>query len=208
MTADFLEKITYPRTKFRSRRQANTAIEKFLADTREHIGKGLHLGAGDSKLRGLINCDLFNPKADLKIDATNLSMIDDGSVDWIESHHLIEHLSFQETDRALTEWNRVLRNRGLLVLTCPDILRICMDWIKYSTLYPFFPRPEKLDYMAKMLVGSQEHEGMFHKNAFDSRRISRILSKHGFVVEFSYSPYPLRTTPSLLVIARKAYSLS
>jgi len=203
MTADYLEKITYPRTRFRSRRQVNAAIGKFLADAREHINKGLHLGAGESKLPGLINCDLFNPKADLNINATNLSMIDDGSVDWIESHHMIEHLSFEDTDRALTEWYRVLRNGGLLVLTCPDILRICKNWIKYSYLYPLFPRPEKLDYMAKMLVGSQEHEGMFHKNAFDPRRISRILSKHGFVVEFTYSPYPIRSTPSLLVIARK-----
>ena len=89
------------------------------------------------------------------------------------------------------------------MLTFPDILRIALNWIKYSYLYPLFPHPEKLEYMVKMLVGSQEHEGMFHKNAFDARRMSNILSKRGFKVEFSYSPYPLRPTPSQLIIARK-----
>jgi hypothetical protein len=54
-----------------------------------------------------------------------------------------------------------------------------------------------------MLVGSQEHEGMFHKNAFDKRSMSRILDKHGFKVEFTYHPFPIRPTPSRLVIARK-----
>ena len=146
---------------------------------------------------------MFNPEADLKVDSTNLSIFNDGSIDLIESHHMIEHLSFEETERALAEWYRVLRLKGLLVLTCPDILKVCQKWLKYSYLYPLYPQPEKLDYLAKMLVGSQEHKGMFHKNAFDSRRMSRFLSKHGFNVEFTFSPYPQRTTPSLLVIARK-----
>jgi predicted SAM-dependent methyltransferase len=59
---------------------------------------------GANRLPLLINCDLFNPEADLKADATNLSMFDDGTVDLIESHHMIEHLSFKDADLALTEW--------------------------------------------------------------------------------------------------------
>jgi predicted SAM-dependent methyltransferase len=60
-------------------------------------------------------------EADLKADAKDLSMFADGSVDYIESHHMIEHLSFADTESALTEWHRVLRQRGLLVISCPDI---------------------------------------------------------------------------------------
>jgi hypothetical protein len=88
-------------------------------------------------------------------------------------------------------------------MTCPDILKISKRWVLFSYIYPILPRPKSIEYMVKMIVGSQENEGMFHKNAFDRRRITHLLNKHGFKVEFHYSPYPRRATPSLLVIARK-----
>jgi len=49
----------------------------------------------------------------------------------------------------------------------------------------------------------QEHDGMFHKNSFDVRRLSRLLTEHSFKTDFSFAPYPHRPTPSLLIIARK-----
>jgi len=201
--ADYFDAIGYPRTFFRLRRQVNADIDRLLAELRKHANKGLHLGSGSTKLEGLINCDLFNPEADLKADAKDLSMFDDGSIDYIESHHMIEHLSFADTESALTEWHRVLRTGGLLVISCPDIFRIFLRWLRYSAIYPLFPRQEKLDFIIKMLVGPQQHEGQFHRNAFDSRRMSQLLSRHGFSMEFSFSPYSERPTPSLLVIARK-----
>jgi len=191
---------------FRTAKRIAKDIDALLLTLRKKAIKGLHLGAGSSKIPGLINCDLYNPDADVKADATNLEMFDDGTIDLIESHHMIEHLSFADTELALTEWHRVLREGGLLVLTFPDITSISVKWIKYSLVYPLLPRPDKLDYIVKMLVGSQDHEGMFHKNAFDIRRMSRLLSKHGFDVEFTYCRYPRRPTPTRLVIARKANS--
>jgi predicted SAM-dependent methyltransferase len=198
-----LESIIYPHTKIRLRKRVISDIDTLLANLRKRVNKGLHIGAGSSKIPELINCDLYSPDADLKADASSLIMFDDSSIDLIESHHMIEHLSFKDTDLALTEWHRVLRKRGLLILTFPDITAISLQWIKYSLVYPIFPRPERMDYIIKMLVGSQEHKGMFHKNAFDIRRMTRILSKHGFSVEFTYCRYPRRPTPSRLVIARK-----
>jgi len=195
--------INFPRTKLRLRRRLLDDIHSLLQEIRKEAGKGLHLGAGSSKIPGLINCDLFNPDADIKADATNLIMFEDDSIDLIESHHMIEHLSFTDLDNALIEWHRVLRDDGLLVITFPDITYVSMQWFMYSIIYPVFPRPEKLDYIAKMFVGSQEHDGMFHKNAFDLRRMRRILSRHGFNIEFSYCRYPRRPTPSRLVVARK-----
>ena len=205
---DHSEQIRYPCTKLRFSRRVIADIDTLLASFRKQASKGLHIGAGSKRISGLINCDFYNPDADLKADASNLTMFDDGSIDLIESHHMIEHLSFNDTALVLTEWNRVLRDRGLIVLTFPDISAIALEWIKYSLVYPVFPRPEKLDYIVKMLVGSQEHEGMYHKNAYDIRRMSRILSKYGFSVEFTYYRYPRRATPSRLVIARKINSLS
>ncbi|MBU0677423.1 MAG: methyltransferase domain-containing protein [Verrucomicrobia bacterium] len=201
-----LDRVKYPRTWFRSRKGRVAEIRKLLASLRTGIDKGLHLGCGGTKLPGLINCDLHDPNADLKANATELTMFEDGSIDLIESHHMIEHLSFEDTERAFAEWHRVLRAGGLVVLTFPDITAVSLKWLVYTMAYPVVPRPDKLDYIVKMFVGSQEHPGMFHKNAFDLRRMSRTLSKHGFDVEFTVCPYPMRPTPSRLVIARKRRS--
>ena len=97
MIVDYFDEIKYPPTRFRPRKLVNSEINEFLSALREHTPKGLHLGAGNSKIEGLTNCDLFNPNADLRVDSTNLSMFEDSSIDLIESHHMIEHLSFAET---------------------------------------------------------------------------------------------------------------
>ncbi len=139
----------------------------------------------------------------MKVDATNLEMFDDDSIDLIESHHMIEHLSLAEAEKALKEWQRVTRPGGLLVITFPDITRICLRWLKFIIWYPIKPRPAKLARTVQMIVGSQEHDGMFHKSVYNITLMRRFLLKYGFKVEFSYGRYPRRTTPSLLVIAKK-----
>ena len=200
---DIVDNPNYPSTLFKSSEAVNRSLDNLLAMIRGNANKGLHIGAGGNNIPGLINCDLYNPEADVKADATNLGMFEDGSIDLIETHHMIEHLSFSDSDKALKEWRRVLKDRGLLVITCPDITRVLFRWFKYTIFYPVLPRPERLEYIVKMIVGSQENDGMFHRNVFDARRMGRILTEHGFNIEFSYAPYPLRPTPSFLTIARK-----
>jgi predicted SAM-dependent methyltransferase len=116
---------------------------------------------------------------------------------------MIEHLSFADAEKALKEWHRVLRPGGLLIITFPDITRICLRWLKYRIIYLVKPQPKKLARTVQMIVGSQEHAGMFHKSAYDIILMRRLLMEYGFKTEFSYAPYPKRTTPSLLVISRK-----
>jgi predicted SAM-dependent methyltransferase len=169
---------------------------------RKRARRGLHLGAAGTKLEGLVNCDLFDPAADRKVDATDLTEFADSSVDLIEHHHMIEHLSLEQVDRALREWARVLVPGGILVMTCPDLLRVCLVYLKHRAINLIRPRDYELEYVIRMLVGSQEHEGMFHKSHYDARRMRKLLPEHGFCVEFTY-PYPRRMTPSLLVIARR-----
>lgn len=193
----------YPSTFLRTKKSIIKDIDNLLLAIRKNITKGINLGCGSTKIPYLINCDFNNKNADRKVDAKNLSIFGDGSLDLIEVHHLIEHLSFSDTDIALKEWRRTLKSKGFLIITCPNLTKICLNWLKYTIFYPILPRPNRLDYIVKMLVGSQEHKGMFHKNAFNIIRLQRILQEYGFNKEFSYSPYPLRRTPSLIMIAKK-----
>lgn len=182
-------------------RDVKSALEALRAESEV----GLHLGAGSSKIDNLINCDLFNPDADRKVDATSLDEFEANSVDLIEHHHMIEHLSFVDFDSALGEWSRVLKPGAYLVFTCPDIERVCRHYLKLKRKNRTSDQSEKIDYAIKMIVGSQEHEGMFHKTHLDPTRARWLLPKYGFKIDF-ITAYPRRTTPSMLVVARKTGS--
>ncbi len=194
--------ISYPQTFLRRRSKVQRDIERLLPEIRGFAEFGLHLGAAGTRIPGLINCDLYDPGADRKVDATDLGSFADASVDLIEHHHMMEHLSFVQADRALSEWARVLKTGGFLVITCPDLVRVCWLYLKNRGIDLVKPRGEAIEYTIKMLVGSQEHEGMFHKSHYDARRMRALLPAHGFSVEFCY-PYPNRPTPSLLTVARR-----
>ena len=170
-------------------------INRFLAKLRDSRTV-LHLGAGGKRIEGAINCDLHDPTADRRWDATNLIEVPDGSVDIVEHHHLIEHLSAADLPRALAEWARVLKTGGLLIVSAPDLEAVLERWLAMRDR-------DRWDYGIKMIYGSQEHEGMFHKNGFTPRRLAAVLEPAGLVREWSFRGYPRRPTPSFILIARK-----
>ena len=86
-----------------------------------------------------------------------------------------------------------------MIITCPNLDWVARRWVESKD-------SSEGDYVLKMIFGSQEHEGMFHRSGYNEQRLAALLGAHGFESEFMYTPYPKRTTPSLLVIARKAES--
>lgn len=195
--------IHVPGRRWRGSRRVAADIDRLLAGLRRRSTNGLHLGGGATRIEGLTNVDLFHPAADLNADATDLSTFPDGSVDWIETHHMLEHLSFEETDRALAEWARVLGPGGRLVVTCPDITRVSLMWLATSILPRRWDPDARRERLARMFVGPQIHPGMFHRNVFDARRLTRTVERHGFTVDLTHTPYPIRPTPSLLLVAHR-----
>jgi len=180
---------------WRRRSAVTRDIERILGDLRRGSKVALNLGCGDAPIPNIINCDLYSPLADVVADLCELSVFEDGSADCIESHHAIEHLPLADVPRAIAEWHRVLKPGGALVLTCPDLDAVTRLWLKSD---------RSLDsYEARMLFGSQEHQGMFHKSGYSSTTMRRLLSTCGFRVCWNHSPYPSRRTPSLLTVAQK-----
>lgn len=189
--------------RFSSKKAKRAAIEAAIVKLREQAKRGLHLGCGGSRIANLINCDSYEPSADMKVDATDLSAFESGSVDYIESNHMIEHLDFSSVRKALAEWNRVLCAGGILVVTCPEFRLIAWKWCLYSFFSRFMHNDGKLNRLEKMIVGSQEHDGMYHRSVFDRVTLPQLLSRYGFESHLVFARYPLRTTPSMVIIAQK-----
>jgi len=215
--AAFFANPRYPATRFRGRRAVVRTMNDIFARLRRGARIGLHLGCGQQRIPEMINCDLYSDHADMKLDAVDLAGIPSGSIDLIEHHHMIEHLSFQQADLAIAEWARVLRPGGMLLFTCPNLDQVARKWIldKYACPIRHFVKKYVLfrkvgpyvdpryDWTVCMIFGSQEHEGMFHKSGYDPKRLARLLAPHGIVVEYALSSFWQQSTPSLLVIARK-----
>ena len=95
--------------------------------------KFLHVGCGpkrkSSTTRGFdsiawaeVRYDIDESvKPDFVGSMTDMSVIEDESVDAVFSSHNIEHLYPHEVGDALGEFYRVLKKDGMVVLTCPDI---------------------------------------------------------------------------------------
>ncbi|MEM7454870.1 MAG: methyltransferase domain-containing protein [Planctomycetota bacterium] len=192
-----------PATRFRGNKKVAIELDGLLQNFRDASEIGLHLGCGTVLFPGITNCDLHNPAAEKQLDSTDLSEFSDRSVCLIESHHMLEHLSFDEAKVALAEWRRVLKPGGLLVLTCPDLSAVCRLWLQLKSKRESTDERaiEEVNYVLKMFYGSQENEGMFHKSGYDAPFMRRFLGESDFEVLYSHTPYQIRTTPSLLTIA-------
>jgi len=92
-------------------------------------GIKLHLGCGTIYLNDFVNVDIDNPVADENFDAFKLKY-KDNSVAVILASHIIEHFKWQDHLPLLTEWRRVLKHGGWLIIECPDLEKGCKHFLE------------------------------------------------------------------------------
>ena len=93
----------------------------------------LNLGCGSKHLPGYVNVDFESNHSGLKPDVScDLRKLPfpDKYADEILSVHVIEHFWRWEVADVLTEWVRVLKPGGLMVLECPNIAEACKEFLK------------------------------------------------------------------------------
>jgi len=143
----------------------------------------LNLGCFDKQLPGFINVDIrpeVNP--DVVDDAFTLNKFKDNYADIIYCCHMLEHLSFKDADIALNRWYSILKPKGILRLSVPNIEAHCAHYFYHKNL--------KLLYST--FWGSQKHEFDFHKSGWDYETLKEQLEKTGFK-HIQY--WDWRTTP-------------
>jgi len=122
---------------------------------------------------------------DLVGSMTDMSAVATGSVDAIVSSHNIEHLYPHEVPVALAEFVRVLKDDGMVLITCPDLQSVCARVARgelASPLYESSAGPiSALDIMyglrSAMAAGNLY---MAHRCGFTLRVLADTLQACGF----------------------------
>lgn len=157
----------------------------------------LHVGSGPRNIENLheafrgpnwkeLRLDLDPAvQPDIVASMTDLSMLEEASIDAIWSSHNLEHLEAHEVPIALAELHRVLRPGGLFLLTLPDLQAVAKMVVEdrlEDVAYQSEAGPvSALDILFGMR--SQIEEGrstMAHRTGFTTSSLKAHLNAAGF----------------------------
>ena len=158
--------------------------------------KLLHVGCGPKTQKNLkgFNSDNWieyrldidnqhNP--DILGSIIDLNAVQNMSMDAVYSAHNIEHIFAHEVKIALKEFNRVLKENGYLVITCPD-LQVLGEAIANDKLNEPIGNsksgpisPIDIIYGHRGFI-AQGHTFMAHKTGFTYKTLSEVIFESGF----------------------------
>jgi predicted SAM-dependent methyltransferase len=95
----------------------------------ENVRK-LHLGCGDRRVPGWLNCDVSGSEFDVDLAAGSLPF-PDRSAETIVMQHVVEHLDLREQlIPLLRELHRVCADDSRVWLSCPDLAKVCAAYVE------------------------------------------------------------------------------
>lgn len=135
----------------------------------------LNYGCGEKYLEDFINIDQEESvKCDLIHDLTKHPFnYEDNSVDVIYMIHSLEHIEIKFWDRIFSEFHRVLKPNGELLLGYPEF-EICA--------FNFLNNVRGIkDFWRNTLYGCQRYPGDYHVVPMESKELERIVSSYSFI---------------------------
>lgn len=132
----------------------------------------LNLGCFDKKFpKPYINVDVRKEvEPDVVENAFELYSFSDESVDLIYCSHMFEHLTKDEAEKALVNWNRILKPGGVLRLSVPDFSAACQRYLATGNIKE----------ITNLICGSQKHEFDYHYAIYDEKNMTELLEAYGF----------------------------
>ena len=154
----------------------------------------LNLGCGIVYKPGYINVDKFDKRvADTFHDAISLPY-ESSSADIIEALHLLEHFDHIHAVYALSEWLRVLRPGGKLIIETPDLELSIKKFKANATV--------NQDSTLRWIFGTGS-PGMGHGTGFSYRSLKTTLEEIGFTGVTRKEQNTHKYEPGLRVECRK-----
>lgn len=157
----------------------------------------LHVGPG-SKTKSQTTKEFSNPEwkelrldidpvveADILGSIQDMSQVDDKTVDAIYSSHNLEHVYYNEVEVVLSEFLRVLKPDGYVVLTCPDLKSVAAEIVKGLLDEEIYSSPAGPITPLDIVYGHTDsirhgNKYMAHKCGFTQKTLSKNFLKAGF----------------------------
>jgi SAM-dependent methyltransferase len=118
---------------------------------------------------------------------TEMFTVEDASVDALYSSHNIEHVFPHEVVGVLSEFRRVIKEDGFVVVTCPDLQEVCKTVSEGGGAIskPLYQSPAGPITPLDILYGHIASVGrgeiyMAHKTGFDLHSLAGEFKKAGF----------------------------
>ena len=161
----------------------------------------LHVGCGPkdkSKIKGFNHNNWKEIRFDIDKDVnpdivgtlTDMKLVETGSVDAVYSSHNIEHIYPHEVPIALKEFYRVLKDDGIVVITCPDLQSVCEAVVNDRLLEPLYETNEGVKVSPiDILYGyridvAKGNEYMAHKGGFTYTSLNTSFFEAGFKARY------------------------
>ena len=160
----------------------------------------LHVGCGNnnkSHLRGFnndnwkeIRFDIDkNVNPDIVDTLTDMKSVETGSVDAVYSSHNIEHIFPHEVPIALREFYRVLKEDGIVVITCSDLQSVGKAIAQDKLLEPLYKSSEGSVTAFDVLYGHRKTTAdgniyMIHKGGFTYSLLNSAFYEAGFKARY------------------------
>lgn len=160
----------------------------------------LHVGAGHRGNGAILPAAYASPEwREVRLDIdpntdpdiigsiTDMKAITDSCVDAVFSSHNIEHVYAHEVQAVLNEFLRVVKPEGTVLLTCPDLQRVCelvaqdrLTEPAYMSLAgPITPLDIIFGHSAALAAGRYY---MAHKGGFTLKSLTEALRSAGFQI--------------------------
>lgn len=154
----------------------------------------VHFPGGDSFVTQV---DVVRPMHDLR-------GFSNASVSAIYSSHTLEHASFGDgmLARVLSEWFRVLKAGGLLLISVPDLPTLARLYLD-----PALSLQERFT-VVKMMYGAQSDLFDYHKVGFDEHTLQFFVEEAGFCNFKRVGAFNIHNDTSLLEYKGKTISLN
>ena len=124
--------------------------------------------------------------ADVLGTITDMSAVEDASVDALYSSYNIEHVYHHQVLGVLKEFKRVTKPGGFCVITCPDMQTVAQYMAEGKFDDPIYTSPSGPITPINIAYGHidslrQGHEYMAHKMGFSMALLGKFLGQAGFV---------------------------
>jgi predicted SAM-dependent methyltransferase len=149
----------------------------------------LHVGCGNRRIQGFINTDVFsNNQADYGLDLRFELPFPDSSFQGIYTHHVVEHITYEDARLFFQEAFRLLQPQGVLRIVVPDAGKFIQAYNQnpesFSELVSFLPEHH---HSPKWKTSLQVIDHIFrdsyfnpHRSAWDFYTLNSELQESGF----------------------------